>query len=380
MDREQHVVQDAGEHYAVYLMQKVAEDLGRAGSKLSTTLEAAFLDYLREGGLEPSDFEAGAYKQYKRNADIQLPRFVARLAEHYPGHQFDFLNVEKEYRNLGKKADFTIVSSELEQPLAVSLKNYMGQGGISRPQVSAGTFLSFTLSFLFERAGSPGMYRFPGKESETFKGSTVPDREKAIEALGLSNLTPLIRDLDHLQAAMRDEFLGPECEMYDKERVAAAAKRIAEPSIETVLSVFQTIGLDQVRDVILERVGFDGKEELLYFDERRYVDSITSLSFRALKEKLTAPQTQVRATHRGQSIQFEFLSNDEVILTTDVPFTINTNGAWYRPKEKFDGTRPYKDKGHIVDLAWGQRRPYKSREIATSINTYVNLESAGIFG
>jgi hypothetical protein len=144
--------------------------------------------------------------------------------------------------------------------------------------------------------------------------------------------------------------------------------------------VFQTIGLDRVRDVILERVGFDGKEELLYFDERRYVDSITSMSFRALKEKLTAPQTQVRATHRGQSIQFEFLSNDEVILTTDVPFTINTNGAWYRPKEKFDGTRPYKDKGHIVDLAWGQRRPYKSREIATSINTYVNLESAGIFG
>ena len=31
-----------------------------------------------------------------------------------------------------------------------------------------------------------------------------------------------------------------------------------------------------------------------------------------------------------------------------------------------------------VDLVYGQRRPKKSKEIATSINTYLNLKKAGV--
>jgi hypothetical protein len=359
-------------------MQRQAENAGRASKQRSHMLEAEFTDYLRDAGLEVGVFRQGKYKQYMLNADLQLPRFIDRLTAHFPGHNFEFVNVEKEYRNLGMKADFLIYSTGLENPIPVSLKNYIGQGGILRPQVSAGTFHSFILSFLFDRAGV-GIYRWPDDPTQVFKGSSVPDRDRALAAAGNKELIPLFHDLDLLQLSMREEFLGPECEMYDKARVTAAARRIAQPAIEIVLNIFQTIGLEHVREVVLDRVGFDGKEDLLFFDAQRSVDSITNPRFHDLKNALLEPSTRVEATHRGQSIQFQFLSDHDVILTTDVPFTINTNGAWYRPKDRYEGTRTYNDKGHEVNLVWGQRRPYKSREIATSINTYVNLGATGIF-
>ncbi len=231
MDRDQHVVQDAGEHYAVFLMQLEAERLGRAIETSSNRLEEAFLEYLKDGGVSHSSFEGGKYKQYKDNADLQLPHFVERLTLRFPRHRFGFHNVEKEYRNLGMKADFLITSSELESPIAVSLKNYLGPSGILRPQVAAGTFLSFTLSFLFERVGV-GTYRRPDSGSESFRGSDIDGRDHAMAAIGKEDLIPLIHDLDQLQAAMREEFLGPECEMYDKDRVASAARRIGEDCVE----------------------------------------------------------------------------------------------------------------------------------------------------
>lgn len=64
------------------------------------------------------------------------------------------------------------------------------------------------------------------------------------------------------------------------------------------------------------------------------------------------------------------------MLAIDVPCTVNTNGAWIRDGEPYAGTRYHvKEK---QDLTWGERRPKKCREIATSINTYLDLGPTGV--
>ena len=69
---------------------------------------------------------------------------------------------------------------------------------------------------------------------------------------------------------------------------------------------------------------------------------------------------------------------DGDIIDIDIPMTLNANGAWYKKglKEKFDGVE-YKDKEDML-LAWAERRPKKSKEITTSVNTYMRLASAGV--
>jgi hypothetical protein len=363
-------------------MQHRAEELGIAASPMSSTTWAEFLSYLHDRGLTLKDFEKGIFAKYKQNADLQLPAFVDRLATKFPGATLAFEDVEKEYRNLGRKGDFLVtVGGSSGPPIAVSLKNYIGSGGVTRPQVGSGTFASFAASFIFDRVG-PGKYIDPRDPPATFQGKNVAVREAVLRHMGRNDLIKPLAVLDRLQAEVRDEFLGPDCEYYDKARVKAAAKRVAEEGIETVLDVFRLVGIDTIRERFLSRIGLDGKEEALFFDSERYVDSITNWRYHDKRQQLNADETTFTVGQHLQGIRFAFAQGATSLLTTHVPFTINTNGAWYRPNPKtpYKGTRTYNDKGYRVQLYWGQRRPHKSKEIATSINTYVDLAKVGIFG
>lgn len=377
MDREQHIVQDAAELYAVYVMQKQAEELGAAATESSESRLEEFLAYLRGGGLSMDDFTNGKYRQYKINADFQLPRFVARVADMHPTAQLDFENVEKEFRNRGLKGDFLLTITNETAPLAVSLKNYIGAGGVTRPQVGSGTFASFAAGFVFERMGV-GTYLDP-TTGLPFRGSNAIARNEVLTRTGRADLIPILAVLDGLQAEVRAEFLGPDGAYYDRARVKAAARRVASAGIAATLELFEKLSLPVVRQVFLTRSGLDGEEEALFFDSARYVDSITTPRYHELRERLNSPDTDLDVRQYGQGIRFSFRDGRGVVLQTDVPYTINTNGAWYRPGVRFPGTVTYVDKGHPVELAWGQRRPYKSREIATSVNMYVDLAKAGLF-
>ena len=63
-----------------------------------------------------------------------------------------------------------------------------------------------------------------------------------------------------------------------------------------------------------------------------------------------------------------------------MPFTLNKNGAWWTRVKEFEGKKPYpgKNKDSGTMLSYGEWRPEKSQEMATSINTYVELKEAGI--
>jgi len=122
--------------------------------------------------------------------------------------------------------------------------------------------------------------------------------------------------------------------------------------------------------------GLDGEEELLLLYQDRFTDTITVPAFRELRSQTQAPGTNLKYYRHGQSIRFDFMSKDKAILSVDVPFTINKNGAWISGP-RYEGKR-YHEK-EAQDLAWGQRRPKKSKELATSINTYIDFSKKEIF-
>jgi hypothetical protein len=382
VDDDQHSIQDSCEAYAAFMMQRSAEELGVAKRRHSEELWDAFESYLAQCGLDLEKFEQSEFGKYKRNADLQIPLFVDRLARHFAGATLEFLLDEATMRVAGLKGDVWIEVSTLDAPISLSLKNYIGGGGITRPQVSSGTYLSFACGFVFNRVGV-GKYDDPRPDAPApaFQGSNAATRNAVLEYEGRSELKRPLEQLEELNAEMREELLSPECEMYDRARVRSVVERIAQPGIETVLGIFDLLGVDRVRDKFLARIGMDGKEEALFLDADRYVDSITNSRYHDLRQSLNAETTTFTAAQHRQGIRFEFSDErGKDLLRTDVPFTVNTNGAWYRPRARFQGLREYDDKGHLVMLKWGQRRPYKSREIATSTNTYLNLARTGIFG
>jgi len=379
LDRRQHTVQDAAEHYAVFVMQRTAEELGVAGTESSGSLWSSFLDYLDAADVTFEYFETSRYRKYKENVDNQVPRFVQRLVQMFPGDELDFRVDEANQRNLGNKADFFVRIGSKRPEVAVSLKNYIGSGGITRPQVGSGTYLSFANSYVFERDGV-GTYVDPRGRTATFKGSSTKARNEVLRYEGREEFIEPLEVLERLNGEMRDELLGPDCEMHDRARVRAVVARIAPEGIRTVLQIFSLLGPEVVQDKFLAAIGMDGKEEALYFDSERYVDSITDKAYHDLRARLNDADTEFTVGQHLQSIRFSFSRGGEGLLAVDVPFTINTNGAWYRPRQRYEGIRTYVDKGVPVELRWGQRRPRKSREIATSTNTYIDLTKIGIFG
>jgi len=380
MERAQHLVQDTAEVYAVARAQEEAERLGVAATATAGERRQEFLDYLHTASLTEKDFASGLYGKYKRNVDMHIPAFVARLAEHFPGETLDFVNDEAAMRVQGLKGDFLVRVGIRPEPIRVSLKNYTGGGGIRRPQVSSGTYLSFANGFVFDRVGV-GLYADPREPTKTFLGRDRIARNSVLAYERRKEFIDLLDHLESLQREMRQELLSPDCVMYDQQRVRSVVDRIAQPGITTVLHIFDLLGIDKVREKFLQRVGLelDGQEESLFFDADQYVDSITNRAYHEFRERINSPDTEFHVAQHKQSLRFSFAKGDRMLLKTDVPFTINTNGAWFRPRERYEGTRPYQDKGHVVDLAWGQRRPYKSLEIATSTNTYLDLAGIGIF-
>ena len=92
------------------------------------------------------------------------------------------------------------------------------------------------------------------------------------------------------------------------------------------------------------------------------------------------PTCELDYFRHAKNIRFEFKSGSEIILEIDIPFTLNSNGCWYKGDnagDVYEGKRFHKKEG--IELMWGERRPKKSKEISTSVNTYVDFKKAGLF-
>ena len=372
MRDEEHHAQDAAELYAVYLLQRLAEDQGRAITYDSGAKHLAYVKHVVDHGYPPDGADSSRWSVYKRSCDRHLPSFFARLARKYPRDSFDFTNVEVENRNAQRKGDFLITKSD-GMSLSVSLKNY--RNGALRPQLNSGTFNSFILNFLFD---SDGVGWFNDPNRWTVPNTPAAKRDQVLQRNGYSDIVVIMHEIDQLNLDIRTRFIDtPEFEYLDEETFDRARKECGAAGATLALKILARMDESRLKARALSMIGMDGSEEMLIMDPERCSDSITIAAFQALRESLRDPATHLRCERRHQGIGFDFVGEGKTLLRFYVPFTINKNGAWISG-DRYEGVRFHKKEGRY--LSYGQRRPKKSRELATSINTYVDFSTSGIFG
>jgi hypothetical protein len=370
-DREDHHVQDAAEAYLVWQLQLAAESKGVALSGSAADLKKSFDSYLDIRGAR-IHFERSDYKE---NIDAVANKFVKDLAKQFPGQQFDFVNVEKEYRDLKKKGDVEVRFSGREA-ISISVKNY--KNGYKRIQLCSGTWNSFLNNFLFVSDGV-GMFVDP-TNGQRFSGSDRNRRDSLIAHLGLEPLAPVYKFIDDTNDAIRAFYADdPRARMWqdiaDQWKVdcdfygSNAANRLAEALSE--------VDAAKVKQRLLVMAGLTFEEELLLIGKGKYLCSLVSDRYRQLLKSVNHPETTVQHRVNGQSLKFTISTDSgEELIEIEVPFTLQKNGAWHLPKEPYKGKQLHPKEG--IALAFGERRPKKSRELATSTNTYLDLGRAGL--
>lgn len=368
MRQVEHNIQDAFEPYAVGVMQATAEELGLAPKGSSSIHFDAHEEHLRSRKVTSDDLET--YPEYRRNADKHSKSFVVRLNQDRKPRTLRFDFVERDARNAGRKEDL-IVIIDGKDSVPFSLKNY--RNSIARAQVSAGTFNSLACSFLFDTGNGVGMYIDP-TSGKRFKGSNRTQRDLILTTTGRESAIESLTLLDDLNDEIKRLFVySPEFEFLDEEAFDSHRKRVGTRGAEILHDLISSLPEEHVRYVMLARIGFDGSCEQLLFDPDSYSDSLTVPEFKYLIQKVRH-DADLNFEIVGQSVRFAFSDSTKDLLVVDIPFTINKNGAWI--SEEYEGKRFHKKEG--VALATGQRRPKKSKELATSVNTYVNFEAAGI--
>ena len=372
MKDSEHYLQDACEIYAVALLQRNAQNLGIALSNDAEAKESAFWAYLAERGMGKEHVVAEPGSTYITNLKTHIPTFVQGLARMWPNSRVDFIDVESKFRNMKMRGDFLIKGAPIGD-LAVSLKNY--RNGARRPQVCSGTFNSFVLNFLFSSNGVGSFQVAAG--GPTFRGSNVTERDAAIHTIGMKDILPALHRLDALNREIRSKFIdGAEFEFFAEDAFKESCGLIGHEGASLAKAVLDKLPQTMIKKRFLTMTGFDGEDEILLIDPDTCTDTITNETFRNLRRTLQEEDTIVQVVRRGQGIGIEFIRSNVSLLTAHVPFTINKNGAWISG-EFYDGVRLHRKEG--VALSYGQRRPKKSRELATSVNTYLHLQPTGIF-
>lgn len=377
MDTEKHYIQDACEKLAVWQLQESAERDGLAITNDAPQKKRDYEKYCKDRALSPTSSE---FKKYLDIYDRHLPQFYEDLKETYPRCKFDFIDVEAQYRNEKKKGDFLVkISGDQEDERSVSLKAYAGQGGIARPQLCSGTFNSFPMNFLFQ---AHGVGNFLAPSGEVFSGRPGPARDEEIKDLGMPQLLHSFRALDKIQEKLKARYTrDPEYAWWtDKvsEQWRSDCARWGSEGIDHTLKMLGHFSDEQIKKRMIEMIGcFDGKEDILFMDKKRMVNSLTSSPIQKLRSVIMDKETTVKYGRHKQSLKFDFVdSSKNVRLSVSIPFTLNRNGAYHLPTNNQEGRYSKKDKMYIE---YRQRRPKKSREISTSTNTYVDFASAGIF-
>jgi hypothetical protein len=371
---KEHHIQDALELLTVARLQKMAEDAGLAVTHDSTDKFRAFEDYAKERGLVEADFSSGEYAPYRASLDSHLPTFFDRLALHYKGERFDFLHVEVEYRNAGKKGDFEI-RPESSTPTSVSLKNY--RKSADRPQYNSQTFNTFALGFVLPKAAGVGKY-IDLSTNKTFSSSARKKRDVVLANCGFEHLVPLFKRLDALQAEVRSIFVDtPDWEFYDEDRMDPIRKQYGRQGAEVTMELLDHLPRAAIKSRLLQMAGMDGAEDVLIMDPRVMAESITALSpMRKLFADVREDHCEVDVDLRGQSIFLTLQVEGRPLVSVNHPHTINLNGAWILDDEYRGGKYHAKEK---KILEYGQRRPKKSKQISVFVLTWVDLRGAGIF-
>lgn len=374
--QKEHYMQDAGEIYFTYKCQEYLEVNNINICTTSSEIYKEFLSYLDERGLSLQDFEK---TEYCNNIDYCVPEMVSRTYEKY-GKKFDAYCDERDARNNSKKRDI-VFSFEDGTVIPCSLKNY--QNGIRGTiQVCSGTWVSFLNNIILESAPKVGQSINPVDNKPFFPGRSKEKRQKAFEKLGYKTLNDLVDNLENIKNDMRDFYISAaEAEYWEniaerwKQDCASFGTNAAK---EIALELRKEEYHDLVKQRLVKMIGFDGEEELILLGKKEYLCSFLSPSYEELAKKVRSQKSKIKVLSKSQNLVIQFYADDEEksFLDIDIPFTLQKNGAWHLPTEPYEGEQFHKKEGK--SLKYGQRRPKKSKEINTSINTYFSLVKCGV--
>ena len=365
-----HFIQDAAEAYIVYLLQKFAVENQVALTDDVSDKYNTFIQYCEERDVM-NDFNKSVYKE---NIDAVVDKFFADLLAKYPGRKFDFVDVEREFRDKKLKGDF-IVQFEDQSYISFSLKNY--KKGFNRIQLCSGTWHSFLNNFLFESAGV-GTFIDPYTQ-EVFQGCDREYRDDLIEKLGYSSLMDVYNFFDTVNDTIKEFYTYGEQACHWKNVSSQWKNDCASYGLkaaETIISALDSISKDAVKSRIIKMAGLNYEEEILLVGKGKYLCSLFNQKYAQILERVNSDESVVEYITNKKGVLFTLRDSAGVIVSIEVPFTLQKNGAWYLPKAKYSGAQYHEKEG--VDLLHGERRPKKSKEISTSINTYLNLKKAGV--
>ena len=367
-----HFHQDGGEKFIVLKLQELAV---KNGTSLTNSVDYKILDF--DNLCKELEITESFKKTiYCTNVDKWVESVYNDYISLYPNEKFDFVNVEKEFRDKGLKGDYILQFEDRE--VSQGLKN---QKEHNKAQMCSGTWNSGLNNFLFESAGS-GMFYVPNKKIK-WKGSKVSERDFFVKEEGYEELLPIYHRMDEINAKMKQFYVyGEEARFYYniEQQLNDDRKNYGKEISSLMVEALDIIGKDKVTARVKKMTGLDAAEELLILSPKGYLLSLTNPNYMNMLKRVNSEDAKLSYNVNGQSIKFTFSDNQGDIISWNIPFTFNINGCWWgnqKKVESWEGQRKYTGKGKDAGtpLYYQERRPEKSKEFATSINTHIDFKT-----
>jgi hypothetical protein len=365
-------------------MELLAKDLGSHGASLKTQ-QLVFSNLFNNYCSNIPNLTVKQQETFKHEIDKRRPlceqvalQMSKSLTELYDlsSYSFDLVPMNKAGLSQGvsQKSDINIdiyKNSDLVCTKEVSLKLYVGKNkkGSMNTQVASGTYLSTLCGLGFDVIGRGSFATTSGDKFASKKSNIETIKKHFTHYYGdeIVDSIDKILSITNKTHELREQKRKPT-------NIDQIRKGIGQSAISPFLSVLGEInhsGLLKTR--ILKRTGLkqtNTKEMLAAcFTNKGEVQVFNSLGnekFHSIISKLNSEDCFMKFLKKGQGLEFQFLNKEDgVILTCNMPLTININGAWankYR-YDKLDDC--YYDKGEL--------RKTKSQQLDTSTNVWVDI-------
>ena len=292
-----HFIQDAAEAYIVYLLQAYAVENKVAISDDVAEKHNTFIEYCEDRDIL-DEFNKSIYK---KNIDVVIDKFILDLLSKYPNRKFDFVDVEREFRDKKLKGDF-IIQFEDGSSISFSLKNY--KKGFNRIQLCSGTWHSFLNNFLFESAGV-GTFFDPFTQ-EVFQGCNREYRDSLIEKLGYDALKEVYTFFDSINDTIKKFYTYGEQARYWK-NVSAQWKgdcaAYGLKAAEKIISALDSIPKDMVKNRIIKMAGLNYDEEILLVGNGKYLCSLFNQKYAQILKRVNSTESVVEYITNGKGVQ-----------------------------------------------------------------------------
>jgi hypothetical protein len=151
-------------------------------------------------------------------------------------------------------------------------------------------------------------------------------------------------------------------------------ERLPHAAIDLACNILNSIHQDIIKNRVIEMTGLDFEEDLLLLDKKGFLCSLFEKKLQIMARRITSSDCKLKLKKVAKNLHIVLADKHGEIIPIQIPFTLQKNGAWYLPKDPYKGERYHgKEK---ASLSYGQRRPKKSKEMSTSINTYLPLGKA----